>query len=162
MSQLEAQEKAIGGHTFKVFKLPPLDAQDVLIDIGQALAPAFGKAANALGATGDSDAGLLDLDVEDPRISSAVASLAQNISKAKMRELVNTMASVSWCDGKKLPVVFEAVFRGDLPLMYQWLWFALTVNFGNFTDWLGGAIKNVSGLTKAAQSLTISGDTGQP
>lgn len=161
MSQLEAQEKAIRGHTFKVFKLPPLDAQDVLIDIGQAFAPALGKGMSAVGSLGSADSPL-DLDVDDPRISTALATLAQNISKAKMRELINTMAGVSWCDGKKLPAVMDAVFRGDLPLMYQWLWFALTVNFGNFTEWLGGAIKNVSNLTKAAQSQTISGDTGQP
>jgi len=160
MSQLEAQEKAIGGHTFRVFKLPPLDAQDVMIDIAQALAPALGAGIGAAGALGTA-ASPLDLDVDDPRISSAVATLAQNISKAKMRELVNTMAGVSWCDGKKLPVVFEAVFRGDLPLLYQWLWFAMQVNFGNFTDWLGGAISGLAGLTKAGQSQSISGDIGQ-
>ena len=160
MSQLESQTKKIGKHQFEVFKLDPLDAQDVLIDIGQVLAPALGKAANAVEAIGGVE--MLDLDVDDPRISSGIAALAQGITKAKMRELIDTMASVTLCDGKKLPSVMAAVFRGDLPLMYQWLWFALVVNFGNFTDWLGGAIKGGTGLVKAAQSRNTSGDTGQP
>lgn len=161
MSQKEAQEKKIGDHTFTVFKLPPLDAQDVLIDIGQTLAPALGRAVNTVGSLGDSES-LLDIDVDDPKVSAGLTALMQGITKEKMRSLVNTMAEVSQCDGKRLTQVMPEVFRGDLPLMYQWLWFALVVNFGNFTDWLAGAIKGVSGLTKVAQSQTISGDTGQP
>lgn len=159
MSQLDQQEKTIGGHKFTVFKLDPMTAQDVLIDIGQVLAPALGKAANAVGAIGEDS--LLDLDVDDPRISTGIAALAQGVTKQRMRELVNTMAQVSLCDGKKLPTVLDVVFRGDLPLMYQWLWFSLVVNYGNFTGWLGSAIGGVSAVKKAAQSLSTLGDTGQ-
>lgn len=161
MSQLESQTKKIGKHRFEVFKLDPLDAQDVLIDIGQVLAPALGKAVGAVGTLNGGDS-LLDMEVDDPRVSTAVAALAQGVTKAKMRELIDTLAAVSLCDGKKLPAVMAVVFRGDLPLMYQWLWFALVVNFGNFTDWLGSAIGGVTQLKKAAQSLNTSGDTGQP
>jgi hypothetical protein len=87
--------------------------------------------------------------------------LMQGITKEKMRELVSTMASVTHCDGAPLPDTMEIVFRGNLPLMYQWLWFALEVNFRNFTSWLGVAIKGVSALRAGAQSLNTSGDTGQ-
>lgn len=162
MSQLEAQSKQIEGRTFKVAKLPPLDAQDIMIDIGQALAPALGKAAaGAAQAFGGSGAdSLLDVDVEDPRISSGIAALVQGISKAKMRELVNTMASVSWVDGMPLPQQMPIVFRGNLPLMYQWLWFALGVNFGNFIEWGRSAIGGVLASNPVARSPTTSGDIG--
>ena len=147
MSQKDAQEKTIGGHHFKVFKLPPLDAQDVLIDIGHALAPALGKAATAF----DSLKGqsVQDLEVDDPRVSTAIATLVTGITKDKMRSLVATMAGVTHCDGTPLPRTMENVFRGDLPLLYQWLWFSLVVNFGNFTEWVGSAI-NLGSKTEAA------------
>jgi hypothetical protein len=159
MSQKDSQKRTIGGHRFEVFKLPPFDAQDVLIDIGQVLAPALGKAVSVFGSTkADS---VLDIDIEDPRISTAIGSLAQSITKDKMRQLVTTMASVTHCDGTPLPDVMEIVFRGDLPLLYKWLWFSLVANFGNFTDWLGGAIKGASGLKEAAQSLNTSKTSGR-
>jgi hypothetical protein len=78
-----------------------------------------------------------------------------------MRELIRVMSGVTHCDGKPLPKVFEVVFRGDLPLMYQWLWFALAANFGNFFGWAAGATKGVSKLKEAVQSQSTSGDTGQ-
>lgn len=138
--------------------LPPLVANDVLIDIGKVLAPALGKATGALDAAAD---GLFDMDVDDPTISQGIAALAEQITKAKMRELINTMANVTHCDGTPLPKTMEVVFRGDLPLMYRWLWFALEVNFKNFTDWLGSAISGVSKTTRAAQSRTTSKDSGR-
>lgn len=161
MSQLDVQTRMISGHKFEVFKLGPFEAQDVLIDIGQVLAPALGKAAKAFDAV-KTDESLLDLDVDDPRVSTGIAALVQGITKDRMRQLIHTMAGVSRCDGKPLANVLEAVFRGDLPLMYQWLWFALQCNFGNFTSWAADAMKGVSKLATAARYQNTSGDTGQP
>ena len=160
MSQLDSQTKNINGHKFEVFKLPPLVAQDVLIDIGQVLAPALGKAATAVDSVKGGNP--LDMDIDDPRISTAVASLAQGVTKEKMRELVRIMADVTHCDGTPLPKIQEVVFRGDLPLMYEWLWFALQVNFGNFSGWLGDAIGGLTLTAKAGRSPVTSNDTGQP
>jgi len=160
MTQLQSQTKTIGDHRFEVFKLPPFEAQDVLIDIGQIIAPALGKAAKAF--TGDQQVdSLLDIDVENPHLATGIAELVRNITKPKMRELVHTMASVTHCDGTPLPKVMEITFRGDLPLMYQWLWFALEVNFGNFFPWLGTAIKDVSNQAVAARYQSTSNDAGR-
>lgn len=160
MSQLTTESKQISGHVFTVAKLDPLTAQDVMIDLGQALAPAFGKAAagaaTALG--GDS---LLDVDVEDPKVSGAVTALVQGISKAKMRELVQTMASVSTCDDIPLAKTMAVTFRGDLPLMYEWLWFSLRVNFGNFFAWGQNAISGALASAPAVRSQTTSKGIGQ-
>lgn len=159
MTQLDSEIRTIGAHKFTVFKLPPFDAQDVLIDIGQVIAPAIGKAAKVFGNTKAES--VFDMDVEDPSIASGVAELMRGITKPKMRELINTMAGVSHCDGVPLRDCMEIVFRGNLPLMYQWLWFALEVNFKNFTVWLGTATKGVLGLKAAVQSQTTSQGTGQ-
>jgi len=150
MTQKTSQIKTIGGHKFEVFMLPPFEAQDVIIDIGNVLAPALGAAATAFASA--KVGSVLDIDVDNPHISSGIAKLMQGLTKDKMRDLVHTMADVTHCDGTPLPGVMDEVFRGDLPLMYQWLWFALEVNFKNFTSWLGIAIKGVSGLKAVAQS----------
>jgi len=158
MTQKDSQTRNIGAYKFEVFKLPPFDAQDVLIDIGHILAPALGKAATAIGSMSVESA--LDMDVDDPRISTGIAALMQGVTKEKMRELINTMAKVTHCNGQPLVRTMDEVFRGDLPLMYQWLWFAMEVNFKNFTDWLGTAITGVTGMVKAAQSQSTSKNTG--
>lgn len=159
MSQKDAQEKDISGHHFKVFKLPPLDAQDLLVDISHALAPALGKAVSAYDTLKGENP--LDLDVEDPRVAQAIASLVTGISKAKLRELVATLAKVTHCDGKPLGPQLDEVFRGDLPLMYQWLWFALTTNYSRFTEWVGSAFAGVKKIAGAGPSQSISGEAGQ-
>lgn len=160
MSQLDSQTKDIAGQRFEVFKLPPLVAQDVLIDIGQVLAPALGRAASAVESVQGGNP--LDMDLDDPRIGSAIAALVQGISKEKMRELIRIMADVTHCNGTPLAKTLEVTFRGDLALMYQWLWFALQVQFGSFTGWLGDAIGGLTLTAKAGRSPATSKDTGQP
>lgn len=164
MSQLDSKTKQIGNHKFEVFKLDPLDAQDILIDLGQALAPALGKtvAGAAKVADGSDVESLLDVDIEDPKVSSAITAFFKGLDKAMLRDLILRLAKVTHCDGAKLGDTYRVVFRGDLPLMYEWLWFALGANFGNFFGWAGGAISGVTGIVKAARSQSTSGDTGQP
>ena len=104
MSQLDSETTTIDGHTFAVFKLPPLDAQDTLLDIIHALAPAAGDIAGVYesGATED----LLDADLSSPQIGSAISNLAQGLTKERMWELVGTLMGVTHCDGTPLKKTF--------------------------------------------------------
>lgn len=147
MSQLDSQSDTIGDHTFEVFKLPPLDAQDILIEILHALAPAAGKVVNVLEDGGLQN--LMEAKIESLEAGEAIVRLSQGITKERMRELVKVMATVTRCDGKKLNATMEVVFRGDLPLMYQWLWFALKVQFGNFLE----PVRNV--ITRALRAGAV-------
>ena len=158
MTQKDSQTRNIGAYKFEVFKRPPFDAQDVLIDIGHILAPALGKAATAIGSMSVESA--LDMDVDDPRISTGIAALMQGVTKEKMRELIKTMATATPSTGQPLTRTMDAALRGALPLRYQWLWFAMEATCKTFTDWLGSAITGVTGLVKAAQSRTTSKNTG--
>lgn len=164
MTQLETESTTIDGHKFTVHKLDPFVAQDILIDLGQLIAPALGKAvsgaASVLGhAKGQS---MLDLDTEDPKLADGIAALALGLDKAKMRQLVQIMAEVTiHNDGQRLSQVMAVIFRGDLPLMYRWLGFALKVNFSNFYVWAASAIKRAIAMALAAQSRDTSKDTGQ-
>lgn len=150
MSQHKPQTKTIAGREYSVCKLDPLTAQDVLIDIIQALAPAAPEVAKIAKSMADGDVeGGEDVSFED---ASVIGTLAQGLSKAKMRELIATMRRVSQCDGKPLDSVFEAVFLGDLPSMYRWLWFCLAVQFGNFSELARSALSHAQAAGEKFQS----------
>jgi hypothetical protein len=166
MSQSESKTKTIDGHTFEVFKLDPFDAQDILVDIGQAIGPALGSAVGAAeGIKAGGGESLLDIDIDNPEIGKAISTLLGGLDKAKLRELMTKMAEVTVYIGKegsgKLPTVFKPLFRGNLPLMYKWFWFALEANFENFTAWLRTAISGVAGIVRAGQSPNTSKGIGQ-
>lgn len=158
MSQLESESITIGKYTFKVHKLPWDKAQDVLIDIVQTIGPAMGKTLGAVQKHGFKD--LLESDVGDTDASDVIGALATGLSKERMNSLIRTMASVTHCNGQPLTNTMEIVFRGDLPLMYQWLAFALRVNYANFIGWLGGAIKDVIPASLASASQPTSNASG--
>lgn len=167
MSQTDSKTKTIDGHTFEVFKLDPFTAQDILIDLGQAIGPALGNVAGGIAKlTGNEKAeSLLDIDTSDPEIGRAVGALFSSLDKAMLRELINKMAEVTVYVGSekkgKLPGIMAVLFRGNLRLMYQWLWFALEVNFGDFFGWVGTAIGDVTGIVKADPSQSTLPGIGQ-
>lgn len=158
MAQTDSKTKQIGKYKFEVFKLDPLIAVDVQLDIMQAVAPALGGTVNLVQSKGlDS---VLNADVGGFEVGSVVSAFFGGLSKEKLRELINTMASVTHCDGTPLPKVLPVVFRGDLPLLYEWLWFALEVNYKNFIEWAGTAIKSAFGKTAASLSQNTLKDIG--
>ncbi len=160
MSQLESQTKAIAGRQFEVFKLPPLDANDVLIEIVEVVGPALGKLADA--STKAKKTSILDLELDEIEVGDAIEFVAKSLTKERLRSLIGTMSKVSHCDGKRLADVFDIVFRGDLAAMYQWLFFAIEVNFGNFFDFLRSAIgRGRAAVSQADQFQTTSEDTGR-
>ncbi len=167
MSQTDAKSRTIDGHTYKVMMLDPLVASDVLIDIGKVLAPALG----AIGgfALGDKDAVAKLLDGEDgaegekesesrlsPAFERAVIGLVDRLDKAKLREIVDLLAKVSFLVGSEgeaqLRTVFPVHFRGRLKTMYRWLAFALEVQFADFFETIGPAIGRAARSAGLAQS----------
>lgn len=158
MSQLESKTKVIGDYKFEVYKLSPLDANGILIDIAKTIGPALGSTIGTVVEAGGVDE-LLDSDMGSKDVSAVIGSLLANLSKERMNSMIETLAKSTHCNGKKLSETMDIVFRGDLPLMYQWLGFALKVNFENFTGWLGVALKGV--VPALSKSQTTSKGTGQ-
>lgn len=160
MSQLQSQTKAIAGRQFEVFKLPPLDANDVLIEIVEVVGPALGKLADA--STKAKKTSILDLELDEIEVGDAIEFIARSLTKERLRSLIGTMSTVTHCDGKRLTEVFDIVFRGDLAAMYQWLFFAIEVNFGNFFDFLRSAIgRGREVVSQASQSPSTLDDIGR-
>lgn len=141
MSQKDSQKTTINGRTYEVFKLPPLVAQDVLIDILQAFAPAAPEiVAIATSSAIPGEALVSGQDV------SVLSKLAASLDKGKMRELCAIMAKYTHCNGVPLEPTFDETFRGDLPSLYKWLWFCLAVQFGNFSGPVQSALRQVAAV----------------
>ncbi len=144
MSQITEHSEVIDGKTFVVYKLPPLDSNDLLIDILRALLPMAGSVAGGTKAKGDS---LLDLDIDADAMAGGVSALVAALDKPTIRNMISTLEGVSTVDGQKLKDQFPIVFRDDISSMYVWLWFALKVQYSGFfarwTNEKGGSLVDV-------------------
>ncbi len=159
MTQIKTHEEEIEGHKFVVFKLPPLEAQDLLLDILAAVGPAVGELAGGL--DGSSDVPITERELDPAALSKGIGSLVRALDKQTMRAMVNTLARVSTVDGLPVEKQLPVIFREDLSLMYRWLWFALKVQYERFFDLLpSGASGALGKLVRAANSPSTSPEDG--
>lgn len=149
MSQMDCQETVIDGVTYSVYMLPPKAAMDMLVDIGKVVGPSLGTILDAASEKGGITH-LLDMSVNSEFFSKAAGQLFERMDKAVLRSTIDQLVQVSMADGVKLDSIFEIHFRGKLGSMFQWLTFALKVQFGNFLSALGDATTQGVMETKAA------------
>ena len=138
MAQTDAQTKEINDHTYTVMMLDPFVANDVLIELGHVIGPSIGGIVGAHSGGGLEN--VLDAEPDAAMIQAAIGGLFLRIDKANMRWLLDTLMAVSEVDGKPLKKQAPLHFRGKIGEMYQWLWFALTVQYADFTEWLAPVI----------------------
>ncbi|KKK77284.1 hypothetical protein LCGC14_2855150 [marine sediment metagenome] len=159
MTQIKIHEEEIEGHRFQVFKLPPLEAQDLLLDILAAVGPSVGSLAGGL--KGDDDTPITERELDPAALSAGIGSLVRALDKKAMRDMVNTLAEVSTVDGLPVKQQLPIIFREDLSLMYRWLWFALKVQYARFFALLpSGASGALGKLARAASSQDTSPGDG--
>ena len=164
MSQEDAQAKEIDGFTYDVSPLDPLVANDIWLDLVHVAGPTIGGLVGAFSKGGIDSA--LDNDPDPETLSNAIGGLFQRIEKQKMREIMNTLASVTVVrlgNGKapQLNQILKTHFRGKLGLMYEWLWFALSVQYSDFFARLKPAIAAGMNLVAAAGRSSRT-DTSEP
>ncbi len=153
MAQIDTKSTIIDGVTYKVAPLDPFVANDILIDIGHVLGPSIGALA------------AIDEGAPDPAaLNEAIGGLFQRLEKDTMRSLIGTLAEVTEVcvgggrDAPQLNNIMTLHFRGKLGTMYQWLWFALKVQFEDFFALAAPAIARAGALVGAASD---SPDTSQ-
>lgn len=135
-------ERKIGTATFKAAKLPPRDAQRLLLRIGKIVGPGLTRLVAALKG-----------EDEGERDTAAVEVIAEMIAKADIDEadsLLVYLCSKAMIKEEGLPyvdVVFDHHFQDDLMQAWQVAYFVLEVNF---RDFFGAAAK--SGLAKGMLS----------
>jgi len=151
MSQeFEKTSDGIGGNRYIVSMLDPLTAADLLADIGYMVAPVAGSIGGAFATKPISLKSLFngeasDIEGLDKMFETAVIGFFNRFTKAKQREIIAILASVTrvvLSDGKEpqLSNILTAHFRGKIKSMYQWIAFAMKVQFSDFFTGPGGDI----------------------
>ena len=143
---MDAQSTTIGEATYEVRMLDPLIASRLFIKLAKVMAPGLG----AVGGAAMSDPGGLAKMLEaeggeeddpvffegDPKaFERGLVGIIDRISPDELEEIIRHMAGVTcvvMANGTKPELAAITVsnqFRGKLWEMYQWLAFALKVNF---------------------------------
>ena len=69
-------------------------------------------------------------------LERGIEKLVDRLEKEKLREIIDLLANVSCIkkgnDWPSLKTVFPVVFQGRIKLMYQWLFFAIRVQYMDF------------------------------
>ena len=133
MSQMTGHKQTIEGHEYTVYMLSPLVSHELLTDVAKMVGPSLGPAIDVvMGAVqNQSLANLMEQEIDPALFSRALSSLFDRLDKKTMRTLIDAMAGVTHIDGKPVADVFDFHFKGQLGAMYQWLAFAMRVQWGN-------------------------------
>jgi hypothetical protein len=154
MPQTSNQSTTIDGVTYTVYMLDPLEANDLMIDIGHVIGPSLGAIVAAL--KGNDTESILDAEPDPELLKEAISGLFQRIEKRKMREIISMLARMTEVniDGKspRLDSILAMHFQGRLGKLYEWLWFAMKVQLGDFFDSAKPAISRGVQLAGAAVS----------
>jgi len=129
MSQLKSESKEIDGNSYEVYMLPPMLSQDLLMDVAKMVGPALGPVLDKFFNGGNPD--VLSQELGADFFSRATSTFFIGLDKKVMRDVIGAMANVSNVDGRPLKVIFDIHFLGRLEIMYQWLMFAMRVQWGN-------------------------------
>jgi hypothetical protein len=160
MTQLDSQSKDIDGYTYTVSMLDPLAANDLLIDIAHVVGPSLGAGAGAfasvIGGDEDGDGDAMDAKADPMMLDRAISGFFERVTASKMRAVIKLLAGVTRVriEGNEpfLNDILLAHFQGRFGKMYEWLFFALKVQLGDFFSSMEPVIDRVAPLMQAAVS----------
>lgn len=152
MTQLDSTTATLGQHQFEVFKLDPMDSLAALNIVKEAVAPALGAALGAIDSV-DQLRDLLDAPDGGSKLGSSVEKLLMSASLERQRQVIDIFKAKTHVGGKPLASQFDLIFRGDLPLMFDWLKLAFKGEWGNvgraLADGIGGALARTGSEPKS-------------
>ena len=153
MTQQDFTARTIDGDTYRILMLDPMTAGDLLVDLIDIFGPSVSIVGSGILKAKDSKevvAQLLDGinsnesdatdaigDLVGDNLERAITGLIERMDKAKLREIIRLMCSVTSVQkGEKWPelaTVFDIHFRGRIFTMYKWLAAAVRIQYGNFS-----------------------------
>lgn len=140
------QRKTIEGVTFCVTPLGYGKARKAFVRLTKAVGPALASGAG--------------VKPEDMDVQAILGALVDNVDDSDLEwfaEAFGTATKFS-TDGDKFPFLRgperEVLFTGRLLLFFQWLAFALEVNFSDFLDFLKSADQGGGPVASAQSDLT--------
>lgn len=133
---LKSETATFGEHTFEVTQLPYSRGHRVLLRLFKALGPGLAEALSKFPALQGRELGTLDVTEIAQVFAAGAERLANDLSDEDFDFVTDELAEFSFLKKgeRKLPLKNERefLFAGDYLLMFQWLGFALRVNFFGF------------------------------
>lgn len=133
MSQRTSASTRIGEHNYQMIMLPPMQSNDLLMDVLGLVGPALGKALDSLvGEKGLGDIkNIMDLDLGSEFFSGAIGDLTKDstLNKRIFHAVKDAFVTVTHVDGKPLESIFNETFYGNLGEMYQWAFWGMKVQW---------------------------------
>jgi hypothetical protein len=139
----EEQTKEIGASTYLVRQLPATQAQRLFVRLSKLVGPAIAELT-----TGGKDG-----------LKGAAMHVLGGLEPSDVEDITKQMAKMSEVDNKPLDKIFDVHFTGKQAELWQWLLFALEVQYKDFFDVLRGLFAEAA-VGSGSTSPSISG--GQP
>ena len=160
---LEVETTSIDGYTYEVTKLPYKRGRKLLLRLYKSLGPALADAMGSVPELGGLES-LDELEVQKflPSLAALVRTLADTLSEEDMEFMEDTLIEHTQFgqDGKLVPLKGNAEFHfsGNYSVYFQWLAFALKINYLGFFDGQG-LLQKVKAMAAAAAAASPSLNT---
>jgi len=138
MSQQYCESKQIVEHKYEVFPLPPMVSHNLLIDVSKMIGPSLGPLFDRF--TGKNVDEILKTKLDSDFLTKAFDSFFANVNKETIEIVIKALREKTMVDGKELHKIFDIHFLGNLDEMYQWLFFAMKVQWGKLFSALTNSI----------------------
>ena len=125
---IETRDKIIDGATYTVTQLPARRA----LRLKARLVKTFGPTLAQVFVSASKDKG------DNSDLVRTIELLGASLDENTFESLVGELLTGVRKNGVELtPQIIDLEFAGDMPALYQVLWFVVEVNFGNFFSFLG-------------------------
>ena len=142
MSQKDGVTETIGESKYVMYMLPPIQSHNLLMDVVKMVGPAIGDAVGAIfdGKPADKEIDILNMDVPGELISGALTKLFDGVNKKTLEQMISAFRGMTHVDDAPLDKTFDNHFRGELDMMYKWLFWGMKVQWGkSFSALASGA-----------------------
>lgn len=164
---LDEVTTTIQGVEYKITKLPFSRGKAVLLRLTRAVGPAIAAALGGVPDIQGKSLGELSMAEVAPSLVQAARRLAEDLSEPDFDFIVDTLMPHAWImrDGKQIPLSREKEFHfsGNYLAFFQWLGWALKVNFMGFSDGrdlFGEVVAKAQAASMAQRSRSPNGSTG--
>lgn len=133
MSQNQGINQTIDGKVYIMHMLPPLESNDLLIDVMKMIGPSLGAFFDSV----SKGKGGFDFESElgPDFFTNAASSLFKSLDKTTVRNVINAFAKVTIVEGSgTLDQTLAIHFAGRLPALYKWIAWGMRVQWGGLAS----------------------------
>ena len=134
---LETKKEDIDGLMVSVTQFPGMEAIKLHSYLGRKIVPALAGIMGSVGSLKDLS---MESDVDTEALSSAFATLFDQLTESELEKLLLRMLKTTTVDGAEVKKeTIDIIFSGRTTAIYKILWFVIKVNYPDFFA-LGGSI----------------------